>query len=94
MKEYEIIVAYDIEDNKKRTALFELLKDFGLKPVQKSVFWGRVLQAEERAIVAELSLRLSEQTDKGFVIRANLSELKAKVGYETIDFTKQTFICI
>lgn len=94
MREYEIIVSYDIEDNKKRNSLFETLKDFGLKPVQKSVFWGRVLPAEERAIINELAEILSDETDKGFVIRANLSEQRAKFGYESDDFSKRYHICI
>jgi len=94
MKEYEIIVSYDIEDNKIRNKLFELLKDFGLHPIQKSVFWGRVLPAEERSIIAELADIISHGQDKGFVVRANLSEQKAKFGYESTDFVKKTHVCV
>ncbi|MCT7468282.1 CRISPR-associated endonuclease Cas2 [Aliarcobacter cryaerophilus] len=36
---YEVLVSYDIEDNKNRKKLFEVLKDMGLNSIQKSVFW-------------------------------------------------------
>ncbi len=35
---YEVLVSYDIEDNKNRKKLFEELKDMGLNSIQKSVF--------------------------------------------------------
>ena len=35
---YEVLVTYDIEDNKNRKKLFDKLKDMGLNSIQKSVF--------------------------------------------------------
>ena len=34
----QYLIAYDIENTKNRTKLFEKLKDFGLKPVQNRFF--------------------------------------------------------
>ena len=34
----QVVISYDIADNKKRLKFYEVLKDFGLLPIQKSVF--------------------------------------------------------
>ena len=36
----QVIVGYDISDTKNRTKMFNDLKDVGLLPIQKSLFWG------------------------------------------------------
>ena len=46
----QVIVSYDIEDNKLRKKLFDELKNLGLMSIQKSVFWGYVLTSEKRVI--------------------------------------------
>lgn len=46
----QYLVDYDIENTKNRTKLFEKLKDFGLKPVQKSLFYGELSNAEKLSI--------------------------------------------
>lgn len=46
----EYIIAYDIEDNKIRTNLYNQLLAYGLKSVQKSVFWGCITNAELGAV--------------------------------------------
>lgn len=64
----QVLVAYDMGDTRKRTRLFETMKDFGLIPVQKSVMWGYVNGAEERAIRRELK-RVLAKGDRGFLLR-------------------------
>ena len=44
------LVCYDIENNKTRTKFFEKMKDFGLQPIQKSVFYGFLNQAEFNSV--------------------------------------------
>jgi CRISPR-associated protein Cas2 len=43
---FDVIVCYDIPDNKRRTKVHDRLQDFGLSAVQYSVFWGRLLHSE------------------------------------------------
>ena len=66
----EYLVSYDIENNKARTQLYKELSGFGLRAVQKSVFWGCLTIAELHAIKRSLQKYLDTQ-DKGFVIRSN-----------------------
>ena len=51
----DYLIAYDIEDNKNRSKVFEMLKDFGLRAVQKSVFFGELSNAEKIEIKIFLS---------------------------------------
>lgn len=68
----EVLVAYDLEDNKSRTKLFEKLKDLGLCPIQKSVMWGFLSQAEQSAVHRLFNEYLERKTDRAFLIRAEL----------------------
>lgn len=75
MKLYnEVLVCYDVENTRRRTRLFGKLKDLGLKPVQKSVFWGHLNAAEERAVLRLFREELDEATDRAFLVRAPLAE--------------------
>lgn len=71
----EYLIAYDIEDNKTRTIIYKQLLAYGLKAVQKSVFWGYVSIAEFNAIkrLFDRSLTIS---DKVFITRVNMHEQK------------------
>ncbi len=85
MKLYnEVMVCYDVEDNKVRTRLFGRLKDLGLRPIQKSVFWGHLNTAEERAVLRLFREELDKATDRAFLVRAPLSEAadRNSFGYE------------
>jgi CRISPR-associated endonuclease Cas2 len=74
MKLYrEVLVAYDVEDNKRRDRLFKGLKDIGLRPIQLSVFWGMVLGAEEKAIRRLFRSELNRDEDRAFVIPVNVT---------------------
>lgn len=88
---YEVLVSYDVEDNKHRKKLFDQLKDVGLEPIQKSVFWGFLNKAEERAVY-RLFKNLNKETDKAFLVRAKLGNVIGKygLGYQESDFQPPT----
>ena len=84
----EVLVSYDIEDNRQRCKLFRALKEVSLQPVQKSVFWGHLNRAEEQA-VRRLLKEYCDKGDKAFIVRARLSAQiaeKNSVGYIADDF--------
>ncbi|MFN3603240.1 MAG: CRISPR-associated endonuclease Cas2 [Leptonema sp. (in: bacteria)] len=69
----EVLVCYDISDNKRRQKLVKKLKDLGLMNIQESVFWGRILLAEERALKRIFDEVLSRDEDKIFFLKTDLS---------------------
>jgi len=84
----EVLVSYDIEDNRNRRQLFQKLKELGLVPIQKSVFWGHVNAAEEASVVRMLR-DYSEVGDRAFIVRVKLSAQiaeKNSVGHNPQDF--------
>ncbi len=76
----EVIVCYDITEDKRRNKFFERMKDFGLISIQKSIFWGYVNTAEERAILNELRNQSDPTTDRGFIVKVRLRETINKNG--------------
>ena len=68
----EYLVSYDVENNKIRTRIFKELGKHGLKPVQKSVFWGYLTSAEMEAIKRYLNAKLGN-TDKVFITHTNFN---------------------
>lgn len=89
MKLYnEVIVCYDVEDNRTRGRIFERLKDIGLRPIQKSVFWGHVNSAEERAILRLFREELNRDTDMAFLVRADLGATVERNGF---GYASETF---
>ncbi|MCY4217866.1 MAG: CRISPR-associated endonuclease Cas2 [Gammaproteobacteria bacterium] len=68
----EYLISYDIEDSKVRKRTFNEFGKYGLKSVQKSVFWGYLTLAEINAIKRYLNAGLSE-TDKLLITRTNLN---------------------
>jgi CRISPR-associated protein Cas2 len=83
----EVIVSYDIEDNKNRTQLFKNLKAMSLISIQKSVFWGHLKIAEEKA-VKRLFKKYCDTCDKAFIVRVKLSQTikDNSVGYKVEKF--------
>jgi CRISPR-associated protein Cas2 len=84
----EVLVSYDIENNRQRARLFQALKDIALRPVQKSVFWGYLSRAEEQAVRRLLKEHCGKD-DKAFIVRTRLSTEIAdnnSVGYARGDF--------
>lgn len=69
----EVLISYDIEDNKTRTKLCNRLRDVGMITIQKSVMWGRLLPADiklaKRILKAEL-----EPSDRAFLLVSKLTE--------------------
>lgn len=68
----EYLICYDIEDNKTRTWIYKELGKYGMKAVQKSVFWGYLTLAELNAIKRFLKIILNS-TDKTFITHTNFN---------------------
>ncbi|QUE30578.1 CRISPR-associated endonuclease Cas2 [Francisella philomiragia] len=83
----EYLIAYDIEDNKTRTTIYKQLLAYGLKAVQKSVFWGCISIAELNAVKRMFDSSL-DTFDKVFIVRVNMQEQKLdySFGYEEKTF--------
>ena len=73
-KTTEVLIAYDIEDNKTRTRLFNQLKDVGMVSVQKSVMWGRLLPADIKLAKRILATEIDQDMDKAFIMVSKMSE--------------------
>ena len=84
----EYLISYDVEDNKIRTRVFKELGKYGLRPVQKSVFWGYLTMAEIKAIKRYLNDKL-EKDDKAFVTHTNFNGRGQSyfVGHKKADFS-------
>ena len=61
----QVVISYDIADNKKRLRFYEVLKDFGLLPIQKSVFWGYILPSERKSIISMIMVNTSLEQNIG-----------------------------
>ena len=87
---YEVLISYDIEDNKNRKKLFDALKDMSLVSIQKSVFWGHLKVAEIK-MLPHIFKKYCGENDKAFFVRANLSKeiLKNSFGYNAKDFEEK-----
>lgn len=70
----QVIIAYDIADNKKRNKFYEALKDFGLLPIQKSVFWGYLLPSERQSIISIYKDFCDIECDKIIMVNAALEQ--------------------
>ena len=68
----EYLISYDIEDNKIRNYIFKELGGYGLKPTQKSVFWGYLTIAELLAVKRFFNSHL-QATDKAFITHTNFN---------------------
>ncbi len=94
---HEVIVCYDVEDDKHRKKLSDDLKNIGLISIQKSVSWGHITQAEHKAALALFKKHLKGDSDKAFIVNAPLRKsLKDNsLGYEHFELpdfqTNETF---
>ena len=68
----EYLIGYDIEDNKIRVGVFKELQKYGLRSIQKSIFWGYLTLAELQGIKRYLSTCL-EKTDRIFITHTNFN---------------------
>jgi CRISPR-associated protein Cas2 len=83
----EILVSYDMGDNKLRAKLANELKDLGLIHIQKSVMWGFLLPAEERNITA-IFKKYCKQVDKAFYTRIKLADY---IEYNGVGYSTEIF---
>ncbi len=59
-----ILVVYDITDDRVRYRVAEILKDFGLKRIQKSAFIGELDIQERKDLVDILSRLIKDDSDR------------------------------
>ncbi len=85
----QVIIAYDIADNKKRNKFYDKLKDFGLLPIQKSVFWGYILPSERKSIISMYKEYCDMASDKVIMVNAALEQnIQDCFGYSKEFFRK------
>lgn len=77
------LVCYDISSDKRRKKLSDFLKDLGLVPMQKSVFYGDLKSAESKAL-ARMVREILQDEDKCFWFPCRLSaeDVRQCPGYE------------
>ena len=80
----EVLVSYDIENDRSRTKLCDSLKDIGLVSIQKSVMWGMLLNAEISQVMRLLKKYGNPNTDKAFVLEAEAARKikQNNIGYK------------
>ncbi len=84
----EFLISYDMSDTKDRTSLYNILLGYGLFPIQKSVFWGRITKAEKNAISRCLQDYIKDG-DKAFILPINVKHKDSNThlfGYAEDDF--------
>lgn len=84
----EYLISYDVEDNRTRTRVFRELEKHGMKPVQKSVFWGCLTLAELEAVKRYLEANLNK-VDKAFITHTHFNGRGRSyfIGHDKRDFT-------
>lgn len=87
----EVIVAYDVSANNKRTKLYQALLDIGFKAVQKSVLWGRINEAEYKAVIRLFNQLLNKGTDRAFILKVNFAKgiEENSFGFENSDIFEE-----
>ncbi|WP_425059230.1 CRISPR-associated endoribonuclease Cas2 [Sporomusa carbonis] len=61
-------VIYDIEEDKLRTRIFEICKDYGLKHVQYSTFFGQLNQNRREELFLKLKKIIGRQRAKIVIV--------------------------
>lgn len=77
----EVVVSYDVSEDKRRNKLFKKLKNFVLLPLQKSLFWGRILPAEKVAIRRLFEEILDKKTDSAIILNCQLAKEVSRWGF-------------
>lgn len=89
MKYTQVLVAYDISNDKKRRKVYEGLKDIGLHPIQKSVFWGNIHLKDKENILGLYSKYCDSKCDKVIMLNAPLSDnIDYCFGYREEEFAQ------
>ncbi|MFK4751714.1 MULTISPECIES: CRISPR-associated endonuclease Cas2 [Oceanospirillaceae] len=77
----EVLVAYDVENNRARTRLHNQLRDLGLISIQKSVMWGRLLPAEISLVKRLFAEELDSGTDRALITKGQIKDKASFYGY-------------
>jgi CRISPR-associated protein Cas2 len=64
----EVLVSYDIENNKSRKKIHDSLLDLGLHSIQNSVMFGRLNNAEIKAMERILEKYVDKNTDRSLYL--------------------------
>lgn len=82
------LVCYDIDSDRTRSRFFDALKDLGLVPLQKSVFYGELNPAELRELWKMSRKMLDEDTDKCFWIPCSIKTeaMRQFIGYKNFRY--------
>ena len=83
----EYLICYDIEDNRIRTKSYQELEKYGLQPIQKSVFWGYLTNAEFHSVHRYLEQMLGKR-DMALITHACVAGRgqSSLIGYEREQF--------
>ena len=84
------LVCYDVADNKRRKRFSDALKDLGFVPMQKSVFYGDLKNAEIHALARAAIELLNVKEDKCFWFACHLNpdEIRKCLGYNNWSYTE------
>ena len=89
MSQYvKYLVCYDIPDNRTRARFASKLKDLGLIPLQKSVFYGDLKPAESKALskIAKDMLDDDEDYCFWFPCHLNFTDMRSCIGYKNFKY--------
>lgn len=70
---------YDISENKSRTKVANLCKDYGLERVQESSFLGTLSRNKAEMLALEIEKFINPKTDKVFVVPAGKEDFAKKI---------------
>ncbi len=82
------LVCYDIADGKKRKRFYEGLKDLGLVPIQKSVFYGDLKPPEVKTMVKMINDQLDSKEDSclWFPCYLSVDHIKSCLGLSDFNY--------
>lgn len=70
---------YDISENKIRSKIANLCKDYGLERVQESAFLGDLTRNKAEMLALEIKKFINEKSDKVFIVPAGKAEFVKKI---------------
>ena len=84
------LVCYDISNNKRRQRFSDVLKNLGFVPMQKSVFYGDIRNAEISALARAATELLEANEDRCFWFACYLKpdEIRKCLGYANWNYVE------
>ncbi len=73
------LITYDISDSKIRSKVFETLKDFGMRHIQESVFWGALRAADVNAIAQLLREACVGDNDRALFVPMTIADIEKSI---------------